>query len=319
MAQTLATAGYTVELVDLKQRSDAEWTHLAVRARAEWRANGDLLAELAAPVAAGAPAPPAAGQPPPGGFLHRITLRRGCGPWLRTVRCVFEALPEDHDLKRAAYRELGGWLDPGCLVGSTTSTLTPDALAAALPHPELFLVTHWLNPAWIMPLVEVAPGLATAPAALTAMLNILRHAGKVPVVLTGRAGLAVARLQVLIMNEAARMLAEGVGGAREIDRAVRLGLGFRFLVRGLLEFADASGIDTLYRCSRHLEAALADSRFAPAAAVAEQAQRGDLGAGTGRGFYDWLGPEAGARTQAALRRYLRLQQFLGREAPDWIE
>src|SRR5690606_19590936 len=107
-----------------------------------------------------------------------------------------------------------------------------------VPDPERFLNAHWLNPAHLIPLVEVSPGPATSVAALESMEALLRLAHKVPVRCAPSAGYIVPRIQALAMNEAARMVEEGVASAEDIDTAVRLGFGLRFSVLGLLEFID---------------------------------------------------------------------------------
>jgi 3-hydroxybutyryl-CoA dehydrogenase len=306
MAMALALAGFTVGLADLLPRPDADWEDLCQKARAEWAMAEQLLADAGM-------GPGFSGDtgtfPPP--VAQRIHLHRGCGPWLEAVDCLFEAVPERPAVKAEAYRQLGAWLRPDCLIGSTTSSLTPDELAPLAPHPERLLVTHWLHPPWLMPLVEVAGGRETAPEALAAMLDLLRRAGKVPVAVAGTPGLIVARLQIPIMNEAARLAAAGVAPAATIDRAVRLGLGFRFLVQGLLEFADTGGVDVLYLAGQHLRTALNDPKFEPGPAVAEQVAQGRLGRKTGRGFYDWSQPGMQEQGQAALRTYLHLLAFCG--------
>lgn len=287
IAATLALAGLTVDLVDLKVRAEAEWSAFKAQVETAWQ-------QAVAPFES-LPAPP---------------LHQGAGPWLREADLLVEALPERLAVKQEAYALLQGSLRPDCLVTSTTSSFAPDELSTALADPSRFLVAHWLHPPTLMPLVEVAPCQETSPESLSQVTALLERAGKVPVHLRGRPGLVVARLQVLIMNEAAKLVAEGIAPAAEIDRAVRLGLGFRFLVQGLLAFADTGGIDVLYYVLRHLEQALGDPKYAPSAAVARLVAAGELGQKTGRGFYDWGDESVQAERAAALERYLRLLDFL---------
>jgi 3-hydroxybutyryl-CoA dehydrogenase len=81
---------------------------------------------------------------------------------------------------------------------------------------------------------------------------LLEGIGKVPVVCAATPGFIVPRIQALAMNEAARMVEEGVASAEDIDKAIRYGFGFRYAVLGLLEFIDWGGGDILYYASRHL-------------------------------------------------------------------
>lgn len=294
IAMKLAMAGFAVDLVDLKARTDAQWETFSKQVEASCSEMAALLAHEV-PLGSGWP----------------VRLRRGCGPWLGEADCLFEALPERREVKADAYRELCQWVKPACLIGSTTSSFTPDDLSGDVTHPERFVVAHWLHPPVLIPLVEVAPGRSTAPTALSSMTELLERAGKVPVILRGTPGLVVARLQVLIMNEAARMADEGIAPPAEIDRAVRLGLGFRFLIQGLLAFADTGGIDTLYLVCNQLRSALNDPRYAPCDAVERMVGEGRLGQRAGRGFYDWSDEALLRQRDESLRAYVQLLAFLG--------
>ena len=105
---------------------------------------------------------------------------------------------------------------------------------ARLNEPERFLNVHWLNPAYLIPLVEISPGAATDPAVIAQVKALLEGIGKVPVVCAATPGFIVPRIQALAMNEAARMVEEGVASAEDIDKAIRYGFGFRYAVLGLL-------------------------------------------------------------------------------------
>ena len=99
--------------------------------------------------------------------------------------------------------------------------------SGAVEHPERFLNAHWLNPAYLIPLVELSPGARTDPAVTARLKAMLEGIGKVPVVCAARPGYIVPRIQALAMNEAARMVEEGVASAEDIDKAIKYGFGFR--------------------------------------------------------------------------------------------
>ena len=192
-------------------------------------------------------------------------------------------------------------------MASTTSTFLVTELAALTAHPERFLNAHWLNPASLIPLVEVSRGPATRDAAADQLLDLLRMAGKTPVMCAPSAGYIVPRIQALAMNEAARMVEEGVASAEDIDTAVRLGFGLRFSVLGLLEFIDWGGGDILYYASRYLASAL-DPRFAAPDVIARNMEQGRNGLRDGQGFYDYAGVDVDAY------RMQRLEQLRDRLA-----
>ena len=147
------------------------------------------------------------------------------------------------------------------IIASTTSTILVDDLSGAVEHPERFLNAHWLNPAFLVPLVEISPGAHTDPAITARVKALLEGIGKVPVVCAARPGYIVPRIQALAMNEAARMVEEGVASAEDIDKAINYGFGFRFAVLGMLEFIDWGGGDILYYASRYLDGALDNERY----------------------------------------------------------
>ena len=98
--------------------------------------------------------------------------------------------------------------------------------------PERFLNAHWLNPAFLVPLVELSPGARTDPAVTQRLRALLESIGKVPVVCAARPGYIVPRIQALAMNEAARLVEEGVASAEDIDKAIKYGFGVRFATLG---------------------------------------------------------------------------------------
>src|SRR6202034_458971 len=123
---------------------------------------------------------------------------------------VFEGVPEVVELKREVLGAASKHAGPEVIIASTTSTILVDDLTGAIEHPERFLNVHWLNPAYLIPLVEISPGAATDPAITAQVKALLEGIGKVPVVCAATPGFIVPRIQALAMNEAARMVEEGV-------------------------------------------------------------------------------------------------------------
>jgi 3-hydroxybutyryl-CoA dehydrogenase len=242
--------------------------------------------------------------------LERIEERIGLGA-LEECGFVQEALPESIALKRAAFERLGPVISADAIVASTSSTISPSHLLDAVPGPERFLVAHWLNPAHIIPLVEVVPSPRTAAATVERTLTLLTALGKVPVRCNDSPGFIGPRLQVLLMNEAVRLVEEGVATPEDVDRAFRAGMGFRYASVGIFEFIDWGGVDVLYRASRYMAETLGDDRFKPARLVEQKMAWNELGPKTGRGFFDYTGERREAfetdKVRALLRR-LRMER-----------
>ncbi|MBI1963901.1 MAG: 3-hydroxyacyl-CoA dehydrogenase, partial [Candidatus Rokubacteria bacterium] len=236
--------------------------------------------------------------------LERIEDRAGLDG-LDACGFVQEALPELLDLKREILGRLSAGVGPDAIVASTSSTISPKHLADAVRRPERFLVAHWLNPAHIIPLVEVVPGAATAPAVVARTLALLERLGKVPVRCGDSPGFIGPRLQALLMNEAVRLVEEGVATPEDVDRAFMAGMGFRYAQVGIFEFIDWGGVDILHRASGFLAKALGDDRFKPARLVEEKVAANELGPKTGRGFFDYAGDRREAFETAKVRALLR--------------
>ncbi len=134
-------------------------------------------------------------------------------------------------------------------------------------HPARFVNAHFLNPAYLIPLVEVSPAKTTAEATFEKLKALLESAGKVVVRCAPSPGFIVPRLQAAAMNEAARLVEEGVATPEDIDKAVRAGFGPRYTAMGLCEFIDYGGLDILYYASRSMARALDAPRYEPPALV----------------------------------------------------
>jgi 3-hydroxybutyryl-CoA dehydrogenase len=154
-------------------------------------------------------------------------------------------------------------------------------------HPGRVLAAHWLNPAFLVPLVEVAYEEWTEDDVLRSLMGFLEALGKVPVALKSRPGFIVPRIQVAAMNEAVRMVEEGVASPELIDTAIKAGFGFRLAVLGLLEFIDLGGVDILSYAGTYLAEALGHEHLRPPGLVQQMVNSGSVGPRGGRGFYDY--------------------------------
>lgn len=294
IALAFAIGGCRVRLIDVKEeRSVADAERTLADARREMARDATLMVEERVLEEAAARA-----------ALGRIEERVGLGA-LDDCGFVQEALPESVPLKRDALERLSSVVAPDAIVASGSSTISPSHLADALAHPERFLVAHWLNPAHIIPLVDVVPGPATTRATVERTLRLLEALGKVPVTCKDSPGFIGPRLQVLLMNEAVRLVEEGVATPEDVDRAFRSGMGFRYASIGIFEFIDWGGVDILYRAGRYMTEALGDARFKPPKLVEQKMAWNELGPKTGRGFFDYSGDKRDVFETEKVRALLR--------------
>lgn len=163
-----------------------------------------------------------------------------------------------------------------------------------------------------MPLVEVSPGDLTDSAVTERLQKLLERIGKVPIVCEATPGYIVPRIQALAMNEAARMIEQGVASAEDIDKATRYGFGFRFAILGLLEFIDWGGGDILYYASRYLTEALNSDRYAAPAIIERHMQEGRTGLKARQGFLDYSGMNLPEYQQEKLSEFIALLRHIGK-------
>ena len=196
---------------------------------------------------------------------------------------VIEAVPEDRALKGDALGRIARVVAPASAIASNTSSISIDALAATITHPERFLGLHFFNPVPASALVEIVTGTATAPAVVESARAWIDALGKAPVVVRDSPGFASSRLGVMLGLEAIRMLEEGVATAADLDTAMEL--GYRHPT-GPLRTTDIVGLDVRLGIAEELEAAFGP-RFSPPDLLRRLVAEGHLGRKTGRGFYEW--------------------------------
>jgi 3-hydroxybutyryl-CoA dehydrogenase len=238
---------------------------------------------------------------------------------LRDAAIIFEGVPEVVELKREALARASELAGPEPIIASTTSTILVDDLSSAVAHPGRFLNAHWLNPAYLVPLVELSPG-AKTDAAITAQLKtVLESIGKKPVICAATPGYIVPRIQALAMNEAARMVEEGVASADDIDTAIKYGFGFRFAVLGMLEFIDWGGGDILHYASRYLTGALNSERYAAPEIIGHNMEQGRIGLSTRQGFLDYSGMDVDAYREVRLKAFVDLLKHFDLARPPVVD
>ena len=274
-AVLMANRGHVVMLIDTKEREPGRQAEILESARQEVKANLELLNQL--------------------GMLHAdvgsLIADLNIVPELnKTVsRCsfVFEALPEKEAVKQEFYRTIGALIDEQTVVASATSTFHLDVFWGVCAKPGNIVSAHWLNPAFLIPLVEVSSGRKTHEWVPSKMCAFFGDIGKIPVKMKTSPGFIVPRIQAAAMNEAIRILEEGVTTAGEIDTAIKAGFGFPLGVMGLIEFVDLGGVDILYHAGEYLHNKLGGEHFSPPRLVREKMDRAEVGPRTGKGFYDY--------------------------------
>jgi len=310
IAVAFAYAGHAVIMIDVKARSEEQFATLQAEALGEVSktlaslARFGLLAENDAEAV----------------IAHvSVVPTQNMAAALAAAGIVFEGVPEVVELKREVLASASKCVGPEIIIASTTSTILVDDLSGSVEHPQRFLNVHWLNPAYLIPLVEISPGTATDPDIIAQVKTLLEGIGKMPVVCAATPGFIVPRIQALAMNEAARMVEEGVASAEDIDKAIRYGFGFRYAVLGLLEFIDWGGGDILYYASRYLEGALGSDRYRAPEVISRNMRDGRIGLRTGAGFLDYSGLDIDAYREQRLAALVDLLRHFGLARPPVLD
>lgn len=210
---------------------------------------------------------------------------------------VVEAVTEDLAVKEGVFAQLDMHSPERAVLASNSSTFMPSRMARATGRPDRVVVTHYFNPPYLVPAVEIVGGPETSNETIEVARRLLSKAGKRSVVLKKEApGFIVNRLQIALMREALSIVEQGIASAEDIDVVVRNSFGRRLAVAGPFEVFESAGLDVVLAMMDQLLPQIESSTEVPSA-VREMVSRGDLGIKTGKGFYEWT-PESGA----ALRR-----------------
>ena len=215
--------------------------------------------------------------------LERIAPTESLEEAVEEADFVIEAVPEEMELKL----EIFGRLDERCperaVLATNTSTMSPTEIAAATRSPERCIAMHFFNPAHKMKLVELVRGLETADETVEVARNVAERMGKETVEVEEFPGFVTSRINCLVGNEAMNMLVEGVASAPDIDKALRLGLGYPM---GPLELADLVGLDARLRNLEYLHQTLGE-KYRPSPLLYKLVAAGHYGRKSGRGIYEY--------------------------------
>jgi 3-hydroxybutyryl-CoA dehydrogenase len=218
---------------------------------------------------------------------HAITARLHTFDHLATAVAhadvVIEAVPEQMELKLRLLHEIEKHAPARAVIASNTSALSLTEMAAALAHPGRLAGMHFFNPVHKMKLVEIVRALDSAPETLQAIDEVARRMGKETVQVRESPGFVTSRINAMIGNEAFYMLQEGVASARDIDKALKLGLNHPM---GPFELVDLVGLDTRLSVLEFLHRSLGE-KFRPCPLLVQHVKAGRLGRKTGRGVYEY--------------------------------
>jgi 3-hydroxybutyryl-CoA dehydrogenase len=276
LAIDLALKGIRVDMIDLKPRAEEERTRYRKNLEEECRTVAKLF----------------------GRSMESFPLPSYLRAPAEVYDLVFEGLPEEIPVKASAFSGLNRAIGEKTLICSMTSTFTVEELAKKIPVPLNIVVSHFMNPPYLIPFLEVVPGPGTDSEVVDRLFTFLRSAGHLPIRCKSSPGFVISRLQLCLMNEAVRIMEEGVASAEDIDKAIQYGWGYRFPVMGILEFIDVGGLEILYHASRSVSQGLNRPDLISPELIEERFRQGAVGTKALRGIFEYKSHEQIKRNEA---------------------
>ena len=217
------------------------------------------------------------------GALRRLQMSTDLDRVLEESDLVIEAAPERIDLKLRLFGEIERVAPASAVVATNTSALSITEMAGALTHPARVAGMHFFNPVHKMKLIEIVRALESSDETLETIEAVARRMGKETVLVRESPGFITTRVNASIGNEAFYMLMEGVASARDIDKALKLGLNHPM---GPFELVDLVGLDTRLSILEYLQKTMGE-KYRPCPLLVQYVKAGRLGRKVGKGVYEY--------------------------------
>ena len=222
---------------------------------------------------------------------------------------VIEAVFENLELKQEIFQKLDRLCPEHTILASNTSSLMPSKMASATQRPDKVLVTHYFNPPYLLPLVEIVRHEATSDETVATIYDLLTRIGKSPAIIQKEVpGYVGNRLQFALLREALSIVAQGIATPQDVDIVVKTGFGRRYSAAGPFEIFDIAGWDLVLAVAQYLYPDLESSTEIPAI-LNEKVETGQLGLKTEKGFYDWTQESADALKRRIGQMLVKIAQL----------
>lgn len=220
-------------------------------------------------------------------IMSRITSTVDLAEAVADADFITEAVPEDLDLKREIFKAMDSLTFKDVILASNTSMLKITDIGKEVKEKERLVITHWFNPPYLIPVVEVVKGADTSQDTVESTISLLKKMGKVPVrVLKEVPGHLLNRIQFALFRETLALLEDGVATAEEIDKAVSGSIGLRLATIGPLKSIDLAGVDLFWFGMRDMYKFL-DNSPEPPQIIQAKVKAGHVGIKSGKGFFEY--------------------------------
>jgi len=220
--------------------------------------------------------------------ISRLATTTDLASGLKAADFIVEAIGEDLEIKRALFKKIERLSPAGAIIASNSSTFSPDDMAQGSGRPDKLILTHFVNPPHVVPLIEVARGTHTSDETFEFTLALLKQAGKHPLILKKIVpGHLINNFNFAILSTALGFMGTGIASIEDIDHAFTEALGPRYSVMGPFKTMDLLGLNIIWQAVTSFDAnAHKDPRIKE---IRDLYQAGKLGMRTGAGFYDYSG------------------------------
>ena len=290
MAQIFAQYGYTVIIYDAFEAGLERGKHLVEINQASLVEAGDITAEQSAEIKTKL------------SFTGDINDLKDCD-------IIVESVLERLDVKQDFWVKAEAVVSPDCILATNTSGLSINKIFANCKDKTRACGMHWFNPPHIVPLIEVINNDETKQEIADTVYQLSLKIGKKPIYVKKDAlGFIGNRIQAAILREAVYIVEQGIGDYKDVDGAMKYGLGFRYACLGPCEVVDQGGLDVHHHIATYLWEDLSDAKY-PSGEFEAIYQAGNYGVKTGKGFYDYSGDKADKAIEARDAMYLAMAKF----------
>jgi len=284
IAQVYATAGIEVNLIDINEDSLNRAMNLI-------KSNLNTLAEFER-----------VKKNEISNILNRINPSTNLKDGAQGVDLVVEAVSEVPDLKEKVFSQLDEFCSENTILASNTSSLDIFKIVK-VKKPERLIIQHWFAPPHIIPLVEIIPGRKTSKEIVELSVKLIERIGKKPVVLKKFIDqFIVNKIQNAIGGVVFELLIKKIADPETIDAAIKNSLGIRLPIVGVVQSLYFTGVDLIYD--------ILESRWTKLSLITDKVEQGNLGAKTGKGFYDYRGLSEEEILKKRDRQYLKMLDHL---------
>ncbi len=266
IAHTFAQNGFKVSLVDVSQEALDRGIQTITKNLDRIVSKGNLTEEQK------------------GETLQRITSFTDLKECAASADLIVEAATENLELKLKIFRQMDELAPESCILATNTSSISITKIASVTGRPEKVIGMHFMNPVPIMKLVEIIKGYSTSQETFTAIFDLSKELGKVPVEANDYPGFVANRILMPMINEAIETLYNEVAGVEEIDTVMKLGMAHPM---GPLQLADFIGLDVCLAILNVMYEGFKNPKYAPNPLLVNMVTAGKLGVKSGEGFYDY--------------------------------